>query len=222
MEGPRASSCLCAAPVLRPVQPTQRWPPARLAAAPTPAPTLCLHPPSQYYMFKMFTGKGKPGAGAPGAGGPGGPQLLSPQFPKGHPVDAHLFISEGPDWRAAAAGTPVWTTSDVPLAESGEVRQGVYVYRPSPVRAVLGAGCTWRGPGWLLCCCPWVSAASAACGAAALLLPPLCRSPARHHNPASPAPAPAFIFTPAGGAEQRQRVGARRLHAHRRLAQPCG
>ena len=93
-------------------------------------------------MFKMFTGQGNKQGGAPGAKGPAGAQVLTPQFTKGHPLDAHLFISEQPDWRVAAAGQPVWTTADVPLAEAGVLRRGVHVYRPSPVRCV--GGWRWR------------------------------------------------------------------------------
>ena len=61
------------------------------------------------------------------------PQFLTPQFPRGQPLDCHLYVSEAADWRdAAAAGTPVWTAGDVPLAEPGVVRQHSHVYRPSP------------------------------------------------------------------------------------------
>lgn len=71
-------------------------------------------------------------------------QALSPQFPKGHPLDMHLFISEHKSWRSAAAdGQPVWTAGDVPLAEAGVNRQHTAVYRPSLVRHA----------GWLLAAC---------------------------------------------------------------------
>lgn len=61
------------------------------------------------------------------------PQVLSPQFPRGHPLDLHLFISEQPDWqRAAADEAPAWTARDLALGMPGVVKQGAVAYRPSP------------------------------------------------------------------------------------------
>jgi hypothetical protein len=91
-----------------------------------------------YYMFKMFTGGNKNAPTGPG----GKAQVLSPLLPRGHPLDMHLFISEQPDWRAAASdGEPVWTASNVPLGEPGPARGSSYVYRPSP--AVQNNGSVW-------------------------------------------------------------------------------
>ena len=95
------------------------------------------------------------------------PQFVVPQFPKGHPLDMHLFLTEQPEWRAAAqAEQPIWVASDVPLAEPGVTRVFDYVYRPSEVGAGAGAGsriaaCLLRRC-WLSWCQPGVNIAAVA------------------------------------------------------------
>jgi hypothetical protein len=85
-----------------------------------------------------------------------------PQFPKGHPLDMHLFLTEQPEWRAAAqAEQPIWVASDVPLAEPGVTREFDYVYRPSEVGAGSGAG-SWDAACSCGCWCqPGVHSAAA-------------------------------------------------------------
>ena len=142
------------------------------------------------------------------------------QFPKGHPVDMHLFLTEQPEWRAAAlAEQPIWVASDVPLAEPGVTRSFDYIYRPSEVRwGGVGAerwdaACRLLVPTW---CAVWIlqypqqrrALQMVACGL---------------QNPTGGLTTACLLHSPlpgAGGAKQRQRIRPPGVHPHRRIPQP--
>lgn len=164
------------------------------------------------------------------------PQFVMPQFGRSHPLDLHLFLSESRSWQAAAAAGPaLWVAADVPLAEAGVKRQFSYAYHPSKASAGQGpasgaaaaataSGAARRGAWvggarpaatcWSAVCPTTACAHSAPATCAALLV---CSAPP--HRPAPPGLCHS-VSRCAGGAEQRQRVCARSLHANGRLAQP--
>lgn len=72
-------------------------------------------------------------AAAPGQ--KGAVPSLSPRLPPMALVDAHLFVSEVPSWRVAAAeGPAVWVSPGLALGDTKDVRQYSFEYRPSEVR----------------------------------------------------------------------------------------
>lgn len=86
--------------------------------------------------MKTFFGSQKPAApgtgdAAGGAPGRGVDEMLQPRLGRGTAMDAHMFVSELEDWRAAvASGGPVHVAPGFELG-LGPAQAFSYVYRPS-------------------------------------------------------------------------------------------